>query len=117
WQRRDPRVLHAKLEAWRKHHPEESAPTEFPTDFVRTARTGPGVGGSLAFEIGPAVMSGVRELAKDHGVDPSHVVLTALLVLLRRYVQNDQLDIGVLLPNRPGPPFERMVGLFANVAP
>ncbi|MEO3867472.1 AMP-binding protein [Nonomuraea sp. B12E4] len=73
---------------------------ELPAD--RPERSEPSFhGGTIRFDWGDEVRSGLRAMAGTAGTDPWVVVLAALQGLLRRYGGEDRVAVGVLASTRP----------------
>ena len=87
---------------------------EFPTDRPRPAEPSRG-GGSVARPYPAELLTRMRVLAKEHGVSLYMVIVSALNVVLSRYIGQDDIPVGVAMLNRMNEDMERVVGLFVNM--
>ena len=71
-------------------------------------------GAHFALEISHETSAAVVRLASSLGATPFMVVLSALLVLLKRYTGEDDLGVGTPFQNRRRPELEALIGFFVN---
>ncbi|MEZ0109004.1 amino acid adenylation domain-containing protein [Catenulispora sp. EB89] len=87
---------------------------EFPED--RPWREGPSRGeATVAKPFPDELLSRARRLAEEHGASLYMVLVSALNVVLSRYTGQDDLPVGVPMPNRTDEEAERAVGCFVNM--
>jgi amino acid adenylation domain-containing protein len=103
----------ADLHFW-KHQLEGIAPgIELPADYSRPPEPS-FIGGRQALSISGLLRDGLLQLSRDEGVEPSLVLLTALIILLLRYSGQEEVVIGIEMPGRTVAGTENSVGPFAN---
>ncbi|WP_405765610.1 condensation domain-containing protein [Streptomyces sp. NBC_01538] len=71
-------------------------------------------GGSIVFPIAPELTDGVFALAKEEGVTPYTVLLTAFQVLVSRYTGRRDVLVGSPFAGRTSPTTAECVGNFVN---
>ncbi|EMI58305.1 non-ribosomal peptide synthetase [Rhodopirellula sallentina] len=62
----------------------------------------------------PAISNRIEQIARDHGLTPSMVYLTAFQTVLARYGGGDDFGITVPTSNRPSTQLNDVVGCFVN---
>ncbi len=80
-----------------------------------TGRAAASNGQDLEIRLPEDLTAGLRELARQQGVSPASVYLTAFSALLHRYTGEEDLVIGVPTLRRPSRRFEETVGYCANM--
>ena len=98
---------------WRAQLAGELPMVDLPADRARPPVLGQG-GASHFFDIGAGVLQRLRELARAEGATLYTVLLSAFVVLLRRYGNQQEIIIGTPVAGRTQPGFEQTVGYFVN---
>ncbi|HEX6976613.1 MAG TPA: AMP-binding protein, partial [Vicinamibacterales bacterium] len=98
---------------WKERLAEPRAQLDLPADRPRPAIQTYN-GGSVRFDIDPALSTRLRELAREQDVTPYHLLLAAFLVLLYRWTRQDDLVIGTPSAGRTRPEFSNVVGYFVD---
>jgi aspartate racemase len=107
----DERAGHLKF--WTEYLAEAPTALDLPADHRQPERPGPGAG-VQPFALGPELTAGLKELSEQQLV-PLRITLTAAFsALLSRYTGQDELLIGTVSEQPPGPPFRPMMGCFRN---
>ncbi len=75
------------------------------------------VAASVTIRLAPAVVSGLRELAREEGASLFTGLLTAFRTLVQRYTELDDVSIGVPVAGRGLPEMRGVVGCFVNTLP
>ncbi|MFI9722925.1 amino acid adenylation domain-containing protein [Streptomyces sp. NPDC052396] len=102
------------LEAYWSDALRELPRTDLPTDRPRpAARRGEGANHTLLLPRG--LTEELDQLRHREGGSTFMLVLTALLVVLRRTGRQDDLALGTLVAGRTRPELERLIGYFVNV--
>ncbi|WP_336081622.1 non-ribosomal peptide synthase/polyketide synthase [Nocardia sp. SSK8] len=73
-----------------------------------------GAGGSVGFEVPGAVVAGIEELARRHGVSTFMVVHAAFAVLLARHGAGADIVVGTPVAGRADAALDELVGMFVN---
>jgi amino acid adenylation domain-containing protein len=84
-------------------------PTDHPRSLAPSHR-----GASVPVQAGPAVLQGVRALARAEGATPFMVMLAAFQVLLSRYAATEDVVLGTPVAGRTRREVEGLIGLFVN---
>ncbi|TDC90752.1 amino acid adenylation domain-containing protein [Nonomuraea deserti] len=90
-----------------------AAPLDLPADRPRPARRG-SKGGESHFDLDPALMGGLRRLARAGRCTLFMVLLAAYQALLARHTGQEDILVGTPTAGRTRPELEPMVGLFAS---
>jgi amino acid adenylation domain-containing protein len=115
WQRRElaGEALERRIAAWRERlagaPPVLELPSDRPRGSVRTSR-----GGSVFFELEPAVAGPLHDLARRQGATPFIVLLAAYQTLLHRVTGRDDLCVGAPVANRGHAEIAGLIGFFVN---
>ncbi|MBK3643113.1 non-ribosomal peptide synthetase [Streptomyces sp. MBT33] len=88
-------------------------PTELRTDRPRPAVRG-GQGARVSHVIDPAVVGGVRELARRHHVTPFMVLFAAFAAVVSRHSGSRDVTVGVPMSGRMRQETEGLIGFFVN---
>lgn len=91
-------------------------PLELPADHPRPA-TPSYRGGSVCFEIGPALLRPFEDLCRTEGVTLQMGLLAVVALLLHRTSRQDDFAIGVPIWGRNHPDLEELIGFFINLLP
>ncbi len=106
----------AAWEFWKATLADAPPSLELPTDRsrpkVQTFR-----GSTVSCPIDPEQLARMRDLAAREKTTLFTVILSAFLILLRRYTGQDDLVIGTATAGRSRPEWERVVGYFLNQVP
>jgi amino acid adenylation domain-containing protein len=86
---------------------------ELPTDFPRPAVLDP-AGCQQSFELTAEQSRALRELSKQEGTTLFMTMMAALALLLGRYSNQEDINIGTPVANRNQPELEGLIGLFLN---
>ncbi len=109
-------VLAPHLAWFREHLAGAPAALNLPADLPRPpVRTWRGLGRPLALP--PALLRGVREMARRRGATPYMVLFAAWAALMRRISGQDDVVVGTVLAHRQRPEVEGLIGFFANTLP
>ncbi|MCX2729531.1 amino acid adenylation domain-containing protein [Saccharopolyspora sp. NFXS83] len=104
------------LDYWRSHLPAQvpvlNLPTDKPRPLVQTHN-----GASEFFALDTALSTRVHELAREHGVTPFVVLLSAYYLLLHRYSGQDDIVVGSPVTGRTEQEFAGVYGYFVNPLP
>jgi len=115
WQRKalQAGLMDSQLSYWKSQLSEPLTPLEFSTDAVRpdetsffTARQEISISGKL--------YQSVKLLAREEKTTPYVVLLTALNILLSRYLDQDDIRVATLVANRHRSEVENLIGHFVN---
>ena len=114
WQRRwlESGVLDAQLAYWKQRLarlPSLRLPTDRPRPSIQSYR-----GGSWYVPFPADLTEAVRQFSQREGVTLFMTLLTAYLVLLRRYSGQDDLVIGAPVANRNRTETQGLIGFFVN---
>ena len=109
-------VLERQLAWWHGALAGAPAALDLPTDRPRSEVTG-ARGGSVEFEVSPAITAGVRALARAEGVTPFMVLLASWQALLGRWAGEDDVVVGSPVAGRDGSELEGLIGFFVNTLP
>ncbi|MEO3887665.1 amino acid adenylation domain-containing protein [Nonomuraea sp. B5E05] len=90
-----------------------ATPLDLPADRPRPARRG-SRGGESHFDLDPALMGGLRRLARAGRCTLFMVLLAAYQALLARHAGQEDILVGTPTAGRARPELEPMVGLFAS---
>ncbi|MGP3931708.1 amino acid adenylation domain-containing protein [Nonomuraea sp. KM88] len=90
-----------------------ATPLDLPADRPRPARRG-SRGGESHFDLDPALMGGLRRLARAGRCTLFMVLLAAYQALLARHTGQEDILVGTPTAGRARPELEPMVGLFAS---
>ncbi|TDD12175.1 non-ribosomal peptide synthetase [Nonomuraea diastatica] len=90
-----------------------ATPLDLPADRPRPARRG-GKGGESHFDLDPALLGGLRRLARAGRCTLFMVLLAAYQALLARHAGQEDILVGTPTAGRVRPELEPMVGLFAS---
>ncbi|AXB47410.1 non-ribosomal peptide synthetase [Amycolatopsis albispora] len=113
WQReRESSDEHARvLDWWRSELTPPAPPLTLPLHRDRPA--GPSTaGGVVRFNWGAELAGTLGQFAREQGVDPAAVLLTAFTCLLHRFGGADRIPVGLPVRSRPWSAFDRAVGPF-----
>ena len=115
WQRRAlaGERIERHAEYWRSHLAGAPAQSTIPSDRPRPA-VATSRGGSARITVPPAVVQGVRALARSVRATPFMTLLAAWTVLLSRLSGQDDVVVGSPVANRNRLELEPLLGLFAN---
>ena len=120
WQREllgdagDPESRLAKeLSCWRDHLDGSPEVLALPTDRPRVGAA-TGVGGFVDAELGPETVAGLRKLASAQGVTTFTVLHAALVALLARLADTDDVVVGTAVAGRDEPQLAGLIGMFVN---
>lgn len=86
---------------------------DFPTDFTRPAEFDY-KGEELIYELQPGLIDGLEELAKQHGTSLFSVTLTAFMILLSAYSNQEDVILGTPIANRDVKGTKDLIGFFVN---
>ncbi|MGH9971183.1 MAG: condensation domain-containing protein, partial [Pyrinomonadaceae bacterium] len=105
--------LERQLRYWREQL--QGAPTvlELPGDKPRP-KVASGHGALERFEVGGAVLAGLKSIARQEGATLFMTLLAAFAALLSRYSGQKDLLIGAPIANRNREELEGLIGFFAN---
>ncbi|MFB9435727.1 amino acid adenylation domain-containing protein [Streptomyces showdoensis] len=104
------------LEYWRGHLPDEVPALDLPTDRPRPpVQTDNGA--SEFFLLDEELSARVHALAREHGVTPYMVLLTAYYLLLHRWSGQDEIVVGSPVTGRTEEEFASVYGYFVNPLP
>ncbi|HKH48909.1 MAG TPA: amino acid adenylation domain-containing protein [Thermoanaerobaculia bacterium] len=115
WQRRElsGQALERRLAVWRERlagaPPVLELPSDRPRGVARTSR-----GGSVFFQLEPAVAGPLHDLARRQGATPFIVLLAAYQALLHRLTGRDDLSVGAPAANRGRAETAGLIGFFVN---
>ncbi|MFY2561289.1 amino acid adenylation domain-containing protein [Corallococcus terminator] len=117
WQRRraEDGTLKPHVEWWRAHLAGAPALLELPTDRPRPVAQRY-LGATRRFTVPPALVTRLKQRARDAEATLFMTLLTAFGVLLSRYSGQRDVVVGAPIANRP-PRTEALIGLFANTLP
>ncbi|AIL12636.1 hypothetical protein IM40_02410 [Candidatus Paracaedimonas acanthamoebae] len=110
WQRQSP-VSH--LEYWLKHLENPPALSTFPTNYRRPAELSYR-GRTLSFTLPDDLLQQLKAFSEAQEVTLFMTLLSAFMVLLQRYSQQEDLIIGLPVANRSHPDVEPLIGFFTN---
>lgn len=88
-------------------------PLEMPIDFPRPAALSVR-GGKRELELSPAVVDGIRALARRESATPSMAFLAAFFALLHRYSGQENFAVATITSGRLRAEVEPLIGLFVN---
>ncbi len=71
--------------------------------------------GFQSFLLPSASWEKIKQLSRQEGVTPFMVVLTALQTLLYRYLNQEDIVVGIDIANRNHPRIEALIGFFVNI--
>ncbi|MBU5265933.1 non-ribosomal peptide synthetase [Virgibacillus proomii] len=98
---------------WLKMFEGEIPVLDLPTDFPR-----PSVmkyeGDSVQVELEKNLTDRIKEVARENGVTPYIVLLSAYFILLSKYTRQNDLVVAYPTAGRPHPDLEYLVGMFVN---
>ncbi len=116
WQREQAESLYIKqqLEYWKQKLANPPASSSFPTDFTRPALQN-FVGAKHRYCWGKHIIAQLRGFSRQSNVSVFMLLHTALLILLHRYSNNDDIIIGTIVANRNHNDTKSLVGHFLNV--
>ncbi|MBQ6303714.1 MAG: amino acid adenylation domain-containing protein, partial [Clostridiales bacterium] len=104
--------IKSQIEYW-KEQLSDVEPTEFPTDFARSA-VKTNNGGMIYFDIPKNIETRIREYAALKHVTVNVVMFAALNCLLYLYTRNEHISIATPVANRDNEQFENLLGCFVN---
>ncbi|UJW33001.1 AMP-binding protein [Saccharothrix sp. AJ9571] len=113
WQReREGSVEHARLLDWWRGEL-TPAPPALTLPLHRDRPAGPSTtGGTVRFNWGAELAGALAAFAREQGVDPAAVLLTAFTCVLHRFSAVDRIPVGLPVRARPWSAFDRAVGPF-----
>ncbi|HEX2094370.1 MAG TPA: amino acid adenylation domain-containing protein, partial [Longimicrobiaceae bacterium] len=106
-------VLEGQLAFWRDSLAGAPPLLELPTDRPRPA-TADARGGLHAFELPPALVPALRELARREEATPFMVLLSGWQALLARWSGQDDVVVGTPVAGRSRMEHEPLIGFFVN---
>ncbi|AOR32313.1 hypothetical protein BFF78_15670 [Streptomyces fodineus] len=109
----EPGELAAGLDFWEQRLSALPVP-ELPADRLRGSAPSTR-GGHVRRVLPPALVAGLRRLARSRGVSLFVVLAAAVNVLVSRYTGEDDIPLGVPLGERGDPAAEGVVGHFVNM--
>ncbi|AGY58063.1 non-ribosomal peptide synthetase [Gloeobacter kilaueensis] len=103
-----------QLSYWKERLADAPAVLELPTDHPRPpVQT---YNGALhTFNVSPALVSALKELAREEGTTLFTALLAAFQVLLFRYTGQTDLLVGTSIANRDRTEIEPLIGFFVNL--
>ncbi|QFU93303.1 AMP-binding protein [Amycolatopsis sp. YIM 10] len=113
WQReREGSAEHKRMLDWWRDEL-TPAPPALALPLHRDRPAGPSVdGGVVRFNWGAELAATLGQFAREQGVDPAAVLLTAFTCLLHRFGGADRIPVGLPVRSRPWSAFDRAVGPF-----
>ncbi|HSK78975.1 MAG TPA: amino acid adenylation domain-containing protein, partial [Thermoanaerobaculia bacterium] len=105
--------LEAEVAHWRSRLAGAPPVLDLPLDRPRPAVMSDR-GGSFAFEVPPALLSGLQALARRQGVTLFMAVLAAFQALLSRASDSDDVSVGTPVAGRGQLRTEGLIGFFVN---
>ncbi|HTX88204.1 MAG TPA: amino acid adenylation domain-containing protein [Bacteroidales bacterium] len=105
-----------QMEYWKKELSGIPAPLQLPAGDRRADKASYG-SAELSFEIEGLLLGRIHKLGDRLGTGVPEILLTALGVLMHRYSSQDDLVIGMRIPNREKPELQSMVGNLENILP
>ncbi|HEU4873422.1 MAG TPA: condensation domain-containing protein, partial [Pyrinomonadaceae bacterium] len=106
-------VLEKQLSYWEEHLAAVPAVIELPIDHARPSMPS-GNGAKLPFDLGPELLSSLKELSQRKNATLFMTVLAAWQVLLYRYSGQDQVCVGTPVAGRTRAETENLIGFFIN---
>ncbi|HYG34924.1 MAG TPA: amino acid adenylation domain-containing protein, partial [Clostridia bacterium] len=116
WQRESlsGEALKTQVDYWVQNLQGPVVPLAFPTDHPRPSN--PSHYGATQFSAWPkALVDGLKELSRAHGVTLFMALLAAFKLLLHRYARQDDIIIGSPMAGREQVEVEELIGFFINV--
>nr|WP_280301945.1 non-ribosomal peptide synthase/polyketide synthase [Nocardia neocaledoniensis] len=105
--------LARQLAHWRDELAGLAPVLELATDRPRPAVRG-GAGGAVGFDVPAALVAGIEELARRHGVSTFMVAHAAFAVLLSRHGAGTDIVVGTPVAGRADAALDDLVGMFVN---
>jgi tyrocidine synthetase III len=115
WQlaRSESKAVQAQGAYWAKLFEGEVPVLDLPTDFPRRAVQSFD-GDVVAFKVSPAVVEGMKALARECGATLHMTLLAAYTLLLSKYAGQDDIVVGTPVAGRNHASVQRAVGMFVN---
>ncbi|MFF2076049.1 amino acid adenylation domain-containing protein [Kitasatospora sp. NPDC058162] len=107
-------LLEGRLDWWREQL-RGISPLELPTDRPRPAVRST-AGAVYGFQLAEPTVTGLKQLAKEHGASPFMVLTAAVKAVLARWSGQQDIAVGTSSAAREHPELERLVGLLVNTA-
>ncbi|GAA0388923.1 amino acid adenylation domain-containing protein [Paenibacillus motobuensis] len=105
-----------QLQFWREHLAGSSLSCTIPADY-RPTHEQDYQGDRVLFEIGQPLRAELETAAKRHGVTLFVLLLSALKVMLHKYINQNDIIIGVPVAGRNDERLQAVVGCFLNMLP
>ncbi|HEU5376437.1 MAG TPA: condensation domain-containing protein, partial [Ktedonobacteraceae bacterium] len=115
WQRQwvESEVAQRQLKYWQRQLQGPLPVLDLPTDRER-GEQGSARGQRVAIEIAPVLAQQVQALGRQAGATVFMTLLSALLILLYRYTQQEDMLVGTPIAGRTQPEVEPLFGCFLN---
>ncbi|MFI9324912.1 amino acid adenylation domain-containing protein [Kitasatospora aureofaciens] len=107
-------LLDSRLDWWREQL-RGISPLELPTDRPRPAVRST-AGAVYGFELPEPTVTGLKQLAKEHGASPFMVLTAAVKAVLARWSGQEDIAVGTSSAAREHPELEQLVGFLVNTA-
>ncbi|MEV7601138.1 amino acid adenylation domain-containing protein, partial [Kitasatospora sp. NPDC089797] len=105
-------LLDSRLDWWREQL-RGISPLELPTDRPRPAVRST-AGAVYAFELAEPTVTGLKQLAKEHGASAFMVLTAAVQAVLARWSGQQDIAVGTSSAAREHPELEQLVGFLVN---
>jgi amino acid adenylation domain-containing protein/non-ribosomal peptide synthase protein (TIGR01720 family) len=106
-------VAAAQIDHWRQELDGVPQPVQLPLDRPRPTMAGHR-GGHVPFELEPELLTGLGELAAEHGATPPMAAQAALAVLLHKLGGGEDVTIGSPIEGRADEQLDDLIGFFVN---
>jgi tyrocidine synthetase-3 len=115
WQRARSRskTVEAQGTYWAKLFEGEVPVLDLPTDFPRCAVQSFD-GDVVAFQIGPAIVEGLKAIGRECGATMHMTLLAAYTLFLSKYAGQDDIVVGTPVAGRNHASVQRTIGMFVN---
>jgi len=114
WKQSDAGEWSEQLAFWKRQLTGAPELLEFPADFSRPAQQSYR-GKTERIQLLPTLAHNLGKAAQQLGVEPFDLFGSAVLVLLKRYIRQDESVIGTMVKGREEPQFENLIGNFENL--